>query len=278
MIGDLHCHTRLSDGSMGLEEVIFYAKRGGLDFVGITDHDTLAGLSRACVLGQRYGIRIVGGVELSCMDMTRRRKVHILCYLPKRPDRMEGICKRTLESRTQAGKEMIRNVMNLYPVTSEHINRCISGSKSIYISHIMQALVELGYTDGIFSDLHKQLFHPEYGSCYVPTEYPDVYDVVETIISSGGVAVLAHPNRFDSMELAEQLAEKSLLDGIEYRNSHCPDSSSEEVMELAKKFNLIKTGGSDFHGSYSKVPNPIGTCVTAGNDLDRLFKLSKGRK
>lgn len=59
MFGDLHCHTRLSDGSLGIDEIIAYAKRMGLSFLSITDHDTMAGVSRAVVLGKRYGIEVI---------------------------------------------------------------------------------------------------------------------------------------------------------------------------------------------------------------------------
>lgn len=278
MIGDLHCHTRISDGSMGLEDVIFYAKRGGLDFVGITDHDSLAGISRAGVLGQRYGMRVVGGVELSCVDNARGRRVHILCYLPKHPDRLEGICKRTLESRTAAGREMIKKVCAMYPVTADHINRCVAGSKSIYKAHIMQALIELGYTDRIYSQLFTTLLSEREGSCHVAHEYPDVHTVLKTVHLAGGVAVLAHPHEYDSFDLAQELAEQGVLDGIEYRHPRCPRQAADQIAQLAEHYGLIKTGGTDFHGAYSSCPNPIGTCVTTGEDLDRLFKLAKERK
>lgn len=102
MIGDLHCHTKLSDGSMGIEDVVFYAKRMGLDFIAITDHDTMAGVTRASVLGQRYGIQVIPGVEISCIDSKRGRKVHMLCYLPLKPMRLESIFQKTLTLRTQA--------------------------------------------------------------------------------------------------------------------------------------------------------------------------------
>ena len=65
MIGDLHCHTRLSDGSMNIDDVVFYAKRAGLDFLAITDHDTMAGCTRAAIVGNRMGIGIIPGVEFS---------------------------------------------------------------------------------------------------------------------------------------------------------------------------------------------------------------------
>ena len=210
MIGDLHCHTIMSDGSSSLEDLILYGKRGGMDFIAVTDHDTTAGNTRAVVLGKRYGINVIPGVEFSSVDKQREnKKVHILCYLPQIPERLQGLCSRTLKNRTQAGEEMIRRVMRYYPVTAEHIARYTSGSQSIYKVHIMLALMDLGYTDRIYSDLFHQLFSSRNGSCYVPFDYPDVREVVETIRQAGGVAVMAHPFQYGgSYELLEELANK----------------------------------------------------------------------
>ena len=65
MVGDLHCHTKLSDGSLGIEDIIVQAKRTGIDFISITDHDTMSSVSRSKILGDRYGVQVLSGVELS---------------------------------------------------------------------------------------------------------------------------------------------------------------------------------------------------------------------
>ena len=85
MICDLHCHTKLSDGSMGIEDIIEQAKRTNIEWLSITDHDTMASFSRAGILGERFDVNILKGVELSAWDKKRSRKVHILCYAPRSP-------------------------------------------------------------------------------------------------------------------------------------------------------------------------------------------------
>lgn len=167
MIGDLHCHSKLSDGSTSLEDIVFYAKRAGLDALAITDHDTLAGASRAQVLGKRYGITVIPGVEISTFDPDTQRRVHILCYLPLKPDRLAGLLSRTLEQRRISGEQMIQKVSRLYPVTREHILRYAAASNSIYKVHIMQALLDLGYDTSIYGQLYAQLFSDSSGSCLV---------------------------------------------------------------------------------------------------------------
>lgn len=70
MIGDLHCHSKLSDGSTGLDDIVFYAKRAGLDALAITDHDTMSGVPRAEILGRRYGLTVIPGVRSPPLTQT----------------------------------------------------------------------------------------------------------------------------------------------------------------------------------------------------------------
>lgn len=278
MIGDLHCHTRLSDGSMSIDNLVFYAKRAGLDFVAITDHDTMEGVSRASVLGKRYGINVVPGVEISCFDYVRGRKVHLLCYLPEKPDRLQGLFNQILENRTKAGQKMIRLVTRYYPVTEEHIQRYAMGCKSIYKVHIMQALIDLGYDRCVYGELFHQLFDSQNGICFQKLSYPDVHEALELVHSAGGVAVLAHPTVFDSMDLLRELAEKGQLHGVEAYHPAADREAVAEMEALADTYGLIKTGGSDFHGMYDDHPTPLATCITLGSEIQVLYDSRNNRK
>lgn len=274
MIGDLHCHSRISDGSMGIDDLIMYAKRAGLDFVALTDHDTMMGVKRGEQLGKRYGIGVISGAELSTMDFSRRRKVHLLAYLPKYPDRLEGTFKRTLESRDRALHESLRQVMRLFPVTEEHVMRYASGAASLYSVHIMLALVDLGYADSIYGTLFQQLLG-SHGSCFVPHEYADVRETAQLIKSAGAVCVLAHPSAYDSLEIMEELAQEGLLDGVERYHPRLKPEDIPRIDAAIEKYNLIPTGGTDFHGGNSLKGNPLGTCLTMKSSLERIFKCSK---
>uniref|UniRef100_UPI003FEE15CE PHP domain-containing protein n=1 Tax=Candidatus Fimivicinus sp. TaxID=3056640 RepID=UPI003FEE15CE len=86
MGGDLHCHTRLSDGSLGIEDLILLAKKLKVETIAITDHDCLAGTVRGKVIGERHGVQVIPGVEFSCIDPKREnRRAHLLCYLSDSP-------------------------------------------------------------------------------------------------------------------------------------------------------------------------------------------------
>ena len=274
MIGDLHCHTTLSDGSLGIEDIIVQAKRTGIDFVSITDHDTMSSISRAKVLGERYGIQTIPGVELSAWDKTRNRKVHILCYAPQKPDRLEGICIKACDIRKQCAKEMVQNVMERYPITAESVMKHATGSKSIFKQHIMHALIDYGYTTHFYGRLNDELFNLETGSCIVEREYPDVNFVLDLIHSARGVAVMAHPVYYNSLDLLEELAQKGKLDGVEVYHYTADEEQQKKLLDIAARYDLIVTGGSDFHGLYNAKPTHIGSNVTDKENIDRILRLA----
>lgn len=274
MIGDLHTHTRLSDGSMSIDDLVFYAKRAGLDFVSVTDHDTMEGVTRAMVLGKRYGINVIAGCEISCMDYETRRKVHVLCYMPDKPDRLQGLFGQILDSRLKAGQKMMLAVMRYYPVTEEHIQRYTMGSKSIYKAHIMQAVMDLGYDSRAYGEVFRQLFGPE-GICAREPEYPDVLEALELVRSAGGIAVLAHPSEFDTMALTARLAEEGLIDGVEAFHPRVDSGDRDAILNLAETHGLLVTGGSDFHGMLSPDPNPLASCITPEHDINALFSYKR---
>ncbi|MDD6083024.1 MAG: PHP domain-containing protein [Oscillospiraceae bacterium] len=274
---DLHCHTTLSDGSFGIEEVITQAKRTGIDVLSITDHDTLASYSRAKVLAERYGVKLIQGVEMSAWDKERNRKVHILCYAPKKPDRLEGLCLKCCEIRKSCSKEMIEKVSKLYPITPESVLKFATGSKSIFKQHIMRSLIEHGYALEFYGKLNDELFNLENGTCLVEREYPDVKFVLELIRSARGVSVMAHPAQYDNIDLLEELAAGGKIDGIEIGHYTTTPEAEKKLLEIAEKYNLIVTGGSDFHGLYNAQPTYLGSRTTTKENLDRIIKLSNKR-
>ena len=123
MSGDLHCHTRLSDGTLGIEDLINFAKKKGLETIAITDHDCLAGTVRGKIIGARHGIQVIPGVELSATDEKNDRNVHILCYLPDAPDMLEGLCKRNSLARKKAAHFMMLQTAKRFPISTDFITR-----------------------------------------------------------------------------------------------------------------------------------------------------------
>ncbi|MBQ9993561.1 MAG: PHP domain-containing protein [Clostridia bacterium] len=270
MPADLHCHSRLSDGSTALEDIITIAKLRKLDGIAITDHDTLAGVTRAKVLGDRHGINVIPGIELSCYDFKRDRRVHILAYLFSYPDRIEGLCRRVGEARRESAAKMIAKVRRFYPITSDMVMKAAAGSTNVYKQHIMQALMNAGYSTTIFGELYTKLFDYENGSCSVKNEYPDVFEVIEVLKSAEAVIVLAHPSVYDSMELLPELIEAG-IHGVEVWHPRNKPEDIERLLELAKEHQLVTTGGTDFHGMYTSRALPLGTRTTPDDCLAALY-------
>ena len=277
MVCDLHCHSKISDGSMGVEEILALAKRRGVAAISITDHDAVAGSTRACIIGKRLGIEVIHGVEMSAYDYARKRKVHILGYLCDSPDRLEGACLKINNARRAAANEMTRKVLRYYPIVPETITRHAAGSTNIFKQHIMHALVEAGYADRIFGDVFHKLFSSNGGCAYVPVEYPDVREIIELIRSAGGIAVMAHPYVYDSVDLMHELVAEGMLDGIEVWHPSNDEERISVLKSFAEEKGLLMTGGTDFHGMYTDPLRPLGSCGAPVDTVQKLKEFKQSR-
>lgn len=276
MSADLHCHTKISDGSTAIDELVILAKNKGLNAIAVTDHDTFGGVKRAKIFGDKFGVTVIPGVEVSAYDYSRKKKVHLLCYMPKSSDRLAGMLRKTNFNRKQAMSVSIQKVLRAYPIPYDMILRRTAGSTSVYKQHIMQALMDAGYTNEMFGSVFKKLFDSRFGLAKTTFEYPDVFEALRLIRESGGVSVLAHPAVYDSYDLMYELIEKG-LDGIEVWYPRANPNDDKLLADIADRYNLIKTGGTDFHGVNSSSVNPIGTCTTPDEELKKLLDLAKKR-
>lgn len=281
MKADLHCHTTISDGSLGISDIIRQADRDDVRYLAITDHDSLASISRAAVLGKRFNVNIIPSVEISAFDSKRGRKVHILAYNVQKPDRLEGLCMRTSEGRMKLGKSMAIRVLEKYPITLESILRYSAGSKAIYKCHIMHALMDYGYTTELYGKVYDEIFDANTGICaeQVRSEadfYPDVHFALNMIKAAGGVAVMAHPKVYDSLELLEELARDGSIDGVEVWHSSADEDYRKKLLNTAQTYGLITTGGSDFHGFYNHYAIQIGSNTTPEESLERILAVKEG--
>lgn len=273
MIIDLHCHTKISDGAASISELIDIARLRKIDVVSVTDHDTFAGSVRASVIGKRKGVQVVSGAEISCYDPERKRKVHMLCYNPYTHERLGGLLKKISDNRKTAMSMSVQKVVRMYPMPIDMILARANGSTNIFKQHVMQALMDAGYTNELFGDVFKKLFHPKFGLAYTNIDYPDVRDVIDEIHGAGGVAVLAHPSEYESTELMVELCEKNLIEGVELYHPRNDPEDMAGIKACCSHFNKIMTGGTDFHGCYSKTNCPLGSYLTPQDQYDLLRKL-----
>ena len=276
MAGDMHTHTTFSDGGLQINDLIVHAQNLNLDYLAITDHDTFLAYDYIDENREKYKIHLIQGVELSCMDTKRNRKVHILCYFPNKTTELQNYFKKINDSRNNKIQNNLEILKKLYPcITDEKINAKKQDSKTWFKSHVMDILVDYAYTDKLYGDLFKELFGRN-GKCktgYI--DYLDIYDLLEIAHNSKGVVVMAHPSVYNSMELVKELTDKKLLDGIEVYH---PRNTLEDIKileQIVEKNNLLKTAGSDFHGRISSKPVPLGSFTIENNLIEKLIKFSQ---
>ncbi len=279
MAADLHCHTKLSDGSVGIEDLIVIAQKSGIDTISITDIDCLAGTVRGQVIGKRYGVKVIPGVELSAIDSQAGKQINILCYLADTPDRLEGLCRRTSVARKRAAQLMMLKVASRFPISNDFIISHASGSTNLFKQHIMHALMDAGYTNEIYGDLYNALFsHDSETNILAPVKYPEVDEVIKEVHEAGGIAVVSKPVENNNVEDMERYIDLG-IDGIEVWHPSASDEDVEYLSKLCKKHKLLLTGGSDFQGLYGKRTVTLGSCTTPDEHLDKLmgYKAKKKR-
>lgn len=266
---DLHCHTVLSDGSLETEEAILLAACKGVDVLALTDHDTISGDLKAQEYGRKNNVKIISGVEISAIDKKRNRKVHILCYNPN-VNVVEPIIAQTRKKRSDAMLNVIPSILKKFPMPEEMIWKHKKKSTSIYKQHVMHALMNAGYADAIFGDVFSGIFGRG-GFAEIKVDYPDVHELLAGIKSAGGTYVMAHPSEYKSLELLEELFKANLLDGAEVYHPKNTEEDKTEILSLCKKYNKIKTGGTDFHGFYAGKRPVIGTFLTPQEEYAKII-------
>ncbi|MHB8171749.1 MAG: PHP domain-containing protein [Thermincolia bacterium] len=255
---ELHCHSRRSDGSFSPEELIVEARQRGVKCLAITDHDTVTYSEELAELAHFSGVELVSGIELSAEHSVTDIKVHILGYFfDGNHPYLQEICRAMVERREKATRAMLDKVIqDGYPIISEDVDQYCDVSTNLYKVHIMHALVEVGYCKTIKDPLYKELFSTE-GRAFEPLAYIPVEEAVKAVREAGGVAILAHPGVHGNKPLLNYLLELG-IQGIE---AFHPGNSKEDTqwcLEMAKKHELVVTGGSDFHGLYGDFPDLLG--------------------
>ena len=262
---DLHAHTHYSDGSRSPAELVAEAAAVGVRVLGLTDHDTVAGVEETACLGTKAGIRVIPGVEFSTslqlgVETVRRVPLHILGYLV---DPAEEELVDTLAFHAQARVRRMRRMVDRLgasglPVAVERV-LALAGVGTVGRVHVAQALVEAGHATDI-SDAFGRLIGR--GSpAYVPRAPVDTEGAIRLIRGAGGVPVLAHPmdylGQIDLDLLLGRLVPAGLA-GLEADYGGYDAATRATLKATAARHGLLTTGGSDFHGSDVKPDRPLG--------------------
>lgn len=247
---DLHTHTTASDGFHSPADNVRLAQAAGLAAVAVTDHDTVAGVAEAQAEGERLGVIVVPGVEVS--TAIGRLDIHVLGYYCDLNDqRFLSRLQQLRDARSVRNEAILRNLRKLgLAITIDDVLRCKGttpdGGRSIGRPHIADALVERGAVAS-----RKEAFDRYLGkgaAAFAQIERITPEQAAGWIHEAGGTAVLAHPGLYGNDDEVERLA-AGALDGIEvFHSDHSPEQEA-RYAALAGRYNLITTAGSDFHGA-----------------------------
>lgn len=273
MAVDLHLHSTESDGTLEPAELVQLAAKSNIRAIAITDHDSIDGVRAALDAGERLGVEVVPGVELSS-DLDGR-DIHFLGYFIDYEDReLHEHLRELRESRYRRAAEMVERLRKagLDIVFSDVLEE--AGPGSLGRTHVARVLLKRGLIDNIEQAFQRYIGRraPFYVEKYAFTPA----DVIGMIKDVGGIAVLSHPGLSGVDGMVPKLVEHG-LDGIEvYHGEH----SSERVSyyeRMAEAHGLITTGGSDFHG-YSIGGMTVGATSAPDEVMDDLRRLKDAIK
>jgi predicted metal-dependent phosphoesterase TrpH len=277
---DLHAHTTASDGSLAPAALVALARETGLKAVGVTDHDTIAGWNEAFVAARETGVEVVPGVELSTSYEGGR--FHLLGYFVS-PD--SQLARTLIEIQRERGNRnavIFENLAKLGVPLEEAEVRKFAGREEGELGrpHFARAMVERGYVASTQEAFDKYLADGAPG--YAPKKVLTPQEAIGLIHDAGGVAVWAHPPHRKKMsydELEERLRDWIAwgLDGLEIYYSKYTEEDTTWTRAMAEKYNLIGSGGSDFHGA-SKPDVFLGVTQTGGAVPDGVLDALKARR
>ncbi|MGB3788583.1 MAG: PHP domain-containing protein [Phormidesmis sp.] len=246
---ELHSHTTRSDGSLTPTELVNFAVEKGVKALAITDHDTMAAWEEATQAAADQDIEIVPGLELS--TVYNERSMHILGFYPDQA-KLDAPLRERVEGRKRRARKMAEKLAALgYPIELPDMSSAMAPGRP----HIANALRQAGHVSS-----HNEAFDrflKDDGPAYVPYEKFTAQEGIELLLSCGAVPVWAHPCIFrgGTVETILPILVEAGLMGIEVYHPTHSVSQTRKLEEYCQTYNLLMTGGSDYHGP-KKEKNP----------------------
>lgn len=280
---DLHVHSTASDGTDPPEQLGALARAAGVHAIALTDHDTTAGLAKAAEGCEQADVAFVPGIEVSVdpgplminrdesegdatsTNVVRRGTLHILGLFVEPSDvELAKISEQMKQARDSRNPEIIKQLQSLgIPIDYEEVESLAQreGTVTIGRPHIGQVLIEKGLVSNM-TDAFKR-YIGQGGEAFVRRDRLSPTDAIAAIHHAGGAAVLAHPVQlyYETDQQLEHIVSRlkeAGLDAIEVQHSDHSDEHVAQFQALALKFDLLMSGGSDYHGTRKTVN--LGQC------------------
>lgn len=252
MTADLHAHSTASDGSDPPERVVELALEAGLTYLALTDHDTQEGVPAAVEAASGTGLELIPGVELS-LDFDHGAMHLNVLWLPPGRGPLQDRLDELQTGRGTRNQQIVERLVELgMPITIEDVEE-EAGGGSVGRPHIAAVMVEHGYVPDIRTafDLWLGAGKP----AYTDRHRLDPAEGIALARESGGVPVLAHPHTL-GVTTADEMAslltrlKTAGLVGLEAIYSSYHRHVRDGYTDLARRFGLVPSGGSDYHGTY----------------------------
>jgi predicted metal-dependent phosphoesterase TrpH len=249
---DLHTHSTASDGTFSPSELVDLAVKKGLSAIALTDHDTVDGLEEAIRHSEENypDFEVVPGIEYS--TVRNGKDVHIVgLYIDYKDEEYRAGLQRFIDSRTERNRKICKKLTEAgMPVTYEELVEANPGAV-ITRAHFGRLLLAKGYVKSISEAFDR--FIGDRCPCYVPREKITPQMAIEQILKAKGVPILAHPVLYglgkDAMDkLVHEMKDAGVV-GIEALYATYTPQDERDMKALAEKYDLLISGGSDFHGS-----------------------------
>lgn len=251
---DMHTHTNYSDGEYSPKELIEKAKVAGINTLAITDHDTLEGLKN--IPKNIKGIKVIPGIELTAK--VPKGRMHILGYNidinnKELNDQMSFLKTKSINSVISL-IEQLKKDYKIY-FTYEEIKELVNYNHNLGRPDLARLLIRKGYVKTVQDAFDKYLIKA-YDKTRKVNKNLTYKECIQLITNSGGIPVLAHPHSLElDNEKLEKLIRKMIklgLRGIEVYHSKNTKAEEKFYLELADKYNLLISGGTDYHGPNTK--------------------------
>lgn len=235
IVADLHSHTTASDGALAIEEIPSAAKKAGINWVAVTDHDRIhAELDNPITTIE--GISIIRGIELRVQTETQR--IDLLGYAVERTEELIGEIERLQKDRISRAKRIINCLKR-----EEDVFLGLEPESGIGRPHIATAIDE---SDAPYDD--TKAFEELIGNdcdCYFARDITDIDEGIRLLKDACSVVGLAHPLRYDDPEAALQVTDR--LDAVERYYPYETEVNTSIVDRAIERNDLLVTGGSDAH-------------------------------
>jgi 3',5'-nucleoside bisphosphate phosphatase len=248
---DLHTHSYFSDGSCSPSALVKLAHQCDLTILAITDHDTTEGLAEAREAAQGLPLELIPGIELS--TEFQGRETHILGYFINLSDRrFQDRLVQLRSTRLDRIQSILARLHQLNIDVSLPEVEQVAGGGTIGRPHIARILIDKGYVKEMKEAFER--FLGTGGEAYVRRMLPDAAEIIRWITDAGGIPVLAHPyweglNAEETVVACRTLVDQGLR-GLEVFYGTFSARQISSNLHLARQFNLLVTGGSDFHGTF----------------------------